>query len=352
MNNLKKIPTTILTGFLGAGKTTFIEKIVKKSNANIALIINEFGDLGVDADILKECINSNCAPENIIELSNGCICCTVSDDFIPTIEKIVNSPTPPDHIIIETSGLALPKPLIDAFKWPDIRNRIMYNGTIVIVDSYAYNNVYETFEKHNSTHKDSDNKMLNTSIEEVFNDQILSSDLIIINKIELATELEIKKIENNINELTSKSIPIIKSNKDYDLDEIILGPKTLTLDNNIYNTPDLEKDFTSKNDHDHHHDHDHDHDNFHTFSVNIPNTFTKEIILNKLNKVLQSKDILRIKGFVLTVESDMLLTVQVVGKNIQTYYQDSEIKNRDSGYLIFIGYKNINETSVKKLFLK
>ena len=119
-------------------------------------------------------MNSNCAPEDdIMELSNGCICCTVADDFIPTMQALLERENKPDHIVIETSGLALPKPLIDAFKWPDIRNKIMYNGTIVIVDSYAYNNVYETFEKYNTTHKDSDNKMLNTSIEEVFNVDIV-----------------------------------------------------------------------------------------------------------------------------------------------------------------------------------
>ena len=103
-----KIPATVITGFLGAGKTTLIRNLLATANGKrIALIINEFGDLGVDGDVLKGCGDETCTEDDIVELTNGCICCTVADDFIPTITQLMNRENRPDHIVIETSGLAL-----------------------------------------------------------------------------------------------------------------------------------------------------------------------------------------------------------------------------------------------------
>ena len=125
MTDLTKIPVTVITGFLGAGKTTLIRHLMQNPQGKrLAILVNEFGTVGVDGDILKSCADANCPVENIVELANGCICCTVADDFIPTIEALMAMPERPDHILIETSGLALPKPLLKAFDWPAIRSRI------------------------------------------------------------------------------------------------------------------------------------------------------------------------------------------------------------------------------------
>ncbi|MEM7671434.1 MAG: GTP-binding protein, partial [Pseudomonadota bacterium] len=122
---MAKIPATVITGFLGAGKTTLIRNLLAKADGKrIALVINEFGDIGVDGEVLKGCGDATCTEDDIVELSNGCICCTVADDFIPTMEKLIGRDTPPDHIVIETSGLALPQPLVRAFNWPEIRTRV------------------------------------------------------------------------------------------------------------------------------------------------------------------------------------------------------------------------------------
>jgi len=124
-----KIPATVVTGFLGAGKTTLIRHMLENSRGKrIALIINEFGDLGVDGDILKGCGDETCTEDDVMELSNGCICCTVADDFIPTMEKLLGRENPPDHIVIETSGLALPQPLVRAFNWPGISTKVTVDG--------------------------------------------------------------------------------------------------------------------------------------------------------------------------------------------------------------------------------
>src|SRR5262245_8584116 len=120
-----KIPATIVTGFLGAGKTSLIQNLLRNARGRrIALIINEFGELGVDGELVKGCGIEDCPEENIVELANGCICCTVADDFLPTISALLDRPQPPEHIVIETSGLALPKPLIRAFAWRSEERRV------------------------------------------------------------------------------------------------------------------------------------------------------------------------------------------------------------------------------------
>ena len=138
MSNLEKTPVTVITGFLGAGKTTVIRHLLENPQGKrLAVIVNEFGDVGVDGEILKDCANENCPTDNILELANGCICCTVADDFIPTIESLMALAPPPEHILIETSGLALPKPLLKAFEWPAIRSRTTVDGVIALADAEA-----------------------------------------------------------------------------------------------------------------------------------------------------------------------------------------------------------------------
>ncbi len=133
-----KVPATVITGFLGAGKTSMIRHLLETANGKrLALIINEFGDLGVDGELLKSCGIEGCREDDVIELANGCICCTVADDFVPAMEALLNRDDPPDHIVIETSGLALPKPLVKAFNWPEIRTRVTVDGVVAVIDSEA-----------------------------------------------------------------------------------------------------------------------------------------------------------------------------------------------------------------------
>ncbi|MEO1381556.1 MAG: GTP-binding protein, partial [Pseudomonadota bacterium] len=130
-----KIPATVITGFLGAGKTTMIRNMLQNvEGRKIALIINEFGDLGVDGDVLKGCGIETCSEDDIVELTNGCICCTVADDFIPTMTALLERDDGPDHIVIETSGLALPQPLVAAFNWPEIKTQVTVDGVVTVID--------------------------------------------------------------------------------------------------------------------------------------------------------------------------------------------------------------------------
>ena len=138
MSSLDKVPVTVVTGFLGAGKTTMIRHLLEEARGRrLALIVNEFGDVGVDGDILRSCGIESCPDENIVELANGCLCCTVADDFVPAIEALLSRSPRPDHIVVETSGLALPKPLVKAFDWPAIRARVTVDGVVAVVDGAA-----------------------------------------------------------------------------------------------------------------------------------------------------------------------------------------------------------------------
>src|SRR5499426_4436430 len=180
-----KIPATVVTGFLGAGKTTLIQNLLRNANGRrLALIINEFGEVGVDGEILKGCGIESCKEDDIIELANGCICCTVADDFLPTIEKILGRPQPPDHIIIETSGLALPKPLVQAFNWPEVRTRVTVDGVIAVVDGPAaaagrFADNPDAVAQQRAADDSLDHE---SPLAELFEDQINSADLIILNK--------------------------------------------------------------------------------------------------------------------------------------------------------------------------
>ena len=189
MNSLAKVPVTVVTGFLGSGKTTLIQHLLANPDGKkLAVLVNEFGSEGVDGEILKSCADANCPEENIVELANGCICCTVADDFIPTMEKLLARPVRPDHILIETSGLALPKPLLKAFDWPEIRSRITVDGVIALADAEAvaagrFAPDPAAVEAQRAADENLDHE---TPLSEVFEDQIACADIVLLTKADLA----------------------------------------------------------------------------------------------------------------------------------------------------------------------
>ena len=186
-----KIPTTVITGFLGAGKTTLVRHLLSQAHGRrIALIVNEFGDVGVDGELLAACGSAACTEDDIIELANGCLCCTVADEFVPTMEKLLSRPNPPEHIIIETSGLALPKPLVKAFDWPDIRSRVTVDGVIAVVDGPAFATGRFASTPEQMAQPDHDNPL-----EEVFDDQLACADMVLLNKADLLNEPQLAELD-------------------------------------------------------------------------------------------------------------------------------------------------------------
>ncbi len=193
MTDIAKVPCSIVTGFLGAGKTTLVRHVLENAKGRrLAVIVNEFGDIGIDGEILKGCGIETCSEDRIVELSNGCICCTVADDFVPALESLLGLADPPEHIIIETSGLALPKPLVQAFNWPAIASRVTVDGVIAVVDGAAvaagrFADDPEALAKQKSDDASLDH---DNPLEEVYEDQLLCADLIVLNKADLLSAAE------------------------------------------------------------------------------------------------------------------------------------------------------------------
>ena len=223
---ISKIPTTIITGFLGAGKTTLIRHMLQNAQGRrIALIINEFGDLGVDGDILKGCGDETCREEDVMELSNGCICCTVADDFIPTMEKLLAREDRPDHIVIETSGLALPQPLVRAFNWPGISTQVTVDGVVTVVDGKA---VTEGRFAHSVAAVDAQRQLdenldHETPLSELFEDQIACADMIVVNKTDLLEGAEAEALVGTLRDSSRSGVQVVTTSMGKLPVDVLLG---------------------------------------------------------------------------------------------------------------------------------
>ena len=340
MSSLEKIPVTILTGFLGAGKTTLIRNLILKNKSKkLAVIINEFGDLGVDGEIVKQCSDETCPEENILELANGCICCTVADDFIPTMKSLLGGQYLPEHILIETSGLALPKPLLKAFEWPEIRSRLTVDSVLAVVDAEAVvNGIFapqmstELEEKQNQTYVEHE-----TPLSEVFEDQINCSDVVLLTKPDLVKN--ISDARNIIIKEMERNVPILEvQNGDIGAD-VILGVNAAA-----------ETDLDNRRSH---HDgfDDHEHDDFDTFSITVPKILDVEKFKIVLEKLIRENDILRIKGFLRVESKPLNLLVQGVGKRLSVNFTDTKIPAENTGNLVFIGEKGRIDQDVISAYL-
>lgn len=339
MINSHKIPVTIITGFLGSGKTTLIHQIAKNANGRrLAIIVNEFGELGMDGEILKgnDC---GCEEENILELSNGCLCCTVQEEFLPTMLELMERKENIDHIIIETSGLALPKPLIKAFNWPDLKPQITVDAVITVVDcvGQATGEICDR-EKVQTQRLEDDSLDHESSIEELFEDQLSCADLIIMTKSDLIDDAEYTRVSNIIQNKVGSGIKLISAVKGNVPADVLLGIDAKS-----------EDDIDKKHSHHEHHHHDHDgnhhHDHDHDESINsvvvkidIPHT-PKELI-SALEELVSELEIYRIKGIINVEGKPMRMIVQGVANRFENYFDRKWKDNEERATkLVVIGEK-------------
>ena len=344
MDSLIKTPVSIITGFLGSGKTTLISNLINKfRNGKLAIIVNEFGDLGVDGEILKSCAIPNCPEENIIELSNGCICCTVADDFIPTIESLLKMKPKPDQIIIETSGLALPKPLLKAFEWPEIKSKITVDGVIALADAEAVSNgrFAPSIEAVNIQRRADKNISHDTPLSEVFEDQVNCADLILLTKCDNINQVDLLKSKSIINNIKNNSKPII---------EVINGkinPKIL-----LSLQSEAENDLKSRPSH-HDNEEEHDHEDFESIVLNLDEIEDAKEICKKIERLTEDYEILRIKGYLSIKNKPMRFLIQSVGSRVRGQYdkmwEPNEIKQ--SKLVFIVEHDKINKTIIQKYIL-
>jgi len=309
--NLTKVPVTIVTGFLGAGKTTLISHLIRNANGRrLAVVVNEFGTLGIDGDILKGCAIPDCPAENVVELANGCICCTVADDFIPTVETLLALDPRPDHILIETSGLALPKPLLKAFDWPAIRSRITVDGVIALADAEAvaagrFAPDVAALDAQRAADPSVDHE---TPLSEVFEDQLACADLVLLTKVDLAGPEGVAKARAVIAAESARPLPVI------DLTDGIIDPRVILGLNAA-----AEDDIASRPSH-HDGEDDHEHDDFDSVVVELGEIADPADLTAKIEALAGSADILRVKGYAAVTGKPMRLLVQAVGARVRTQY--------------------------------
>ncbi len=338
-----KIPATVITGFLGAGKTTMIRNILQNAEGRrIALIINEFGDLGVDGDVLKGCGAEACTEDDIIELTNGCICCTVADDFIPTMTKLLDRENRPDHIVIETSGLALPQPLIAAFNWPDIRTQVTVDGVITVVDSAAVaaGRFADDHDKVDALRVEDDNLDHESPIEELFEDQLTAADLIILNKTDLLDSTGLAFVRNEVSSRTSRKPAMIEAKNGEVSAAVLLGLGVGT-----------ESDIANRKSHhemEHEAGEEHDHDEFDSFVVELGAIADPAAFIEKLKPIIAEHDVLRLKGSADVPGKPMRLLIQGVGSRIDQYFDRAwaagEVRRTR---LVVIGLHDMDEAAVR-----
>ncbi|MEM6727302.1 MAG: cobalamin biosynthesis protein CobW [Pseudomonadota bacterium] len=346
-----KVPATIVTGFLGAGKTTLIRHLLENSEGRrIALIINEFGDLGVDGDILKGCGEETCREEDLVELSNGCICCTVADDFIPTMEKLLARDTPPDHIVIETSGLALPQPLVRAFNWPGIAPKVTVDGVITVVDGKAVHEGRFAHDTHAVDAQRAADPGLDheTPLSELFEDQIACADMIVVNKSDLMEHQDATMLVTQLSDDARQGVQVLPAVKGALPLGILLGQAvgaehSLDARHEVHHHHDHDHDH-DHDDHDHHHHHDHGHDAFESFTVDLGEISDPMAYAEQVADVIRTHDILRLKGFLAVADKPMRLTIQAVGPRVDTYY-DQPISERISR-LVVIGQTGLDRAAI------
>jgi cobalamin biosynthesis protein CobW len=342
MSNLAKVPCTIVTGFLGAGKTTLVRNVLENADRRLAVIVNEFGDVGIDGEILKSCGVENCPEDAIVELANGCLCCTVADDFVPALKSLLDRPSPPEHIVIETSGLALPKPLVKAFNWPEIASRVTVDGVVTVVDGAAvaagrFADDPEAIAKQRASDESLDH---DNPLEEVFEDQLLCADLVILNKADLMSSEQRREVTAEIGKALPRAVKVVETQNGQVPIAVLLGLGA-----------GAEKDLAARPSQ-HDLEGEHDHDDFDTFIVDLPSFESPQAVIDRLTKAAAAHDILRMKGFIDIVAKPMRLLVQGVGSRFQHQYDRRWAAGAPrQGRLVVIGEKGLDKAAIEALII-
>ncbi|MCY1272253.1 putative metal chaperone YciC [compost metagenome] len=341
MKTLAKLPVTIVTGFLGAGKTTLLRHLLDNAEGRrIAVIVNEFGELGIDGEILKQCA-IGCTEEEaagrVFELANGCLCCTVQEEFFPVMRELVARRGDLDQILIETSGLALPKPLVQAFQWPEIRNACTVDAVITVVDSPAV--AAGTFAAHpeqvDEQRKQDPNLDHESPLHELFEDQLASADLVVLNKADLLDADALAAVRADVAGELPPAVKIVEARAGKLPLDVLLG---------LNAEAELHIDSRPTH-HDHEGHEDHDHDEFDAFHVDLPEV-EEAALLATLGCLVERHTILRIKGFAAIPGKPMRLLIQGVGKRFDKHFDRKWLEGETRGTRLVVIGQDLDQAAI------
>jgi len=335
---MRRVPATVITGFLGAGKTSLVRHLLAHADGRrLAVVVNEFGELGIDRELLLGCGDDACAEEDIVELANGCLCCTVAEDFLPTLARLLDRPVPPEHILIETSGLALPKPLVQAFAWPEIRTRTTVDGVLTVIDGAAVAaGRFADDPKAVARQRAADPALVHDNpLEEVFTDQLACADLVILNKTDLIGSAGLATLSREIEARLRVGVKLVATREGRVPPEVALG-LAAAVEDDLAARPSL-----------HDLEAEHDHDDFVSFVVISGPVRDSDRFLARLRATIASHDVLRVKGFVDLPGRDRRQVVQAVGDRLQQHFDRPwRAGEKRETRLVVIGRKGLDRAAI------
>jgi cobalamin biosynthesis protein CobW len=336
---MRRIPATVITGFLGAGKTSLVRHLLAQAGGRrLAVLVNEFGELGIDRELLLGCGDASCVDEDIVELANGCICCTVADDFLPTLERLLDRAAPPEHILIETSGLALPKLLVQAFSWPEIRTRTTVDGVLTMIDGAAVAaGRFADDPAAVARQRAADPALAHDNpLEEVFTDQLACADLVILNKTDLIDPMGLPALRREIEVRLRPGVKLVTAREGRVAPEVALGLAAAAEDD-LATRPSL-----------HDLEAEHDHDDFESFVVTSGAVEDGAAFIARLRAAIDLHDVLRVKGFVDRPGRDRRQVVQAVGNRLQLHFDRPwDIGEMRETRLVVIGKKGLDREAIR-----
>ncbi len=336
---MRRIPATIVTGFLGAGKTSLVRHLLAAASGyRLAVIVNEFGELGIDRELLLGCGDPTCPDGDIVELANGCLCCTVADDFLPTLTRLIERADPPSHIVVETSGLALPKPLVRAFAWPEIRTRMTVDGVVTVIDAaavadgrFADDPQAVAMQRGADPAIDHDNPL-----DEVFSDQLACADLVILNKADLLDSAALAGLRADIEAKLRPGVKLVAAEQGRVSPAVALG-LAAGAEDDLAARPSL-----------HDTEGEHDHDDFDSFVLEAGPVADATAFRARLAAAIREQDVLRIKGFLHVPGRDRRLVVQAVGGRIEQHFDRPWMAGEARATrLVVIGKKGLDRAAVQ-----
>ena len=335
---MRRVPATVITGFLGAGKTSLVRHLLACADGRrLAVVVNEFGELGIDRELLLGCGEAGCGEDDIVELANGCLCCTVAEDFLPTLTRLLDRAVPPEHILIETSGLALPKPLVQAFAWPEIRTRTTVDGVLTVIDGAAVAaGRFADDPEAVARQRAADPALAHDNpLEEVFTDQLACADLVVLNKTDLIGPARLTALCREIEARLRRGVKLMTAREGRLPPEVALG-LAAAVEDDLAGRPSL-----------HDLDGEHDHDDFESFVLTSGTVHDDPAFLDRLRAMIDLHDVLRVKGFVDRPGRDWRQVVQAVGSRVQHYFDRPWLAGeKRETRLVVIGKKGLDRAAI------